>query len=385
MGDDQPSQPGEPVAPGHWPMAPQPPEPERRPFPRWAKFTIAVAIVTTIVFIGGFVIHVPYSTLSPGEAVPLVDLVHVDGAKTFPTPRGDIRLLFVRERNHITVWRFLASQFDPDTDVVKDEVLNPNNLSPGQQQQEGQDEMTTAKLNATKVALEAAGYDVPATLIVASLSAGLPAAKVLHIGDVIDTADGAPIHGESDLRHQIAQHEVGGTVELGIVRGGKKETVRVGVGESDGRKVIGVGISPRFNFPIKVTVDTAGIGGPSGGLAMTLAILDDLTPGDLTGGKRVAVTGTIDTDGNVGEIGGIEQKAVAARAAHVQLFLVPQCSPDDPPDALAQCKNDLGRAERRVGSNVKVVPVSTFAQALSVLRDNGGAPVTKVAPAAKSA
>src|SRR5205085_9130207 len=90
-----------------------------------------------------------------------------------------------------------------------------------------------------------------------------------------------------------------------------------------GRKGIGVELSPRFTFPVKVSVDTTNIGGPSAGLAMTLAILDDLTPGNLTGGARVAVTGTIDPNGNVGEIGGIEQKAVAARAAGVTLFIVP--------------------------------------------------------------
>ena len=126
-----------------------------------------------------------------------------------------------------------------------------------------------------------------------------------------------------------------------------KVTVKVGVfTEPDslkGHKGIGVELSPRFSFPVKVNVDTTDIGGPSAGLAMTLAIFDDLTPGNLTGGAQVAVTGTIDADGNVGEIGGIEQKAVAARAAGVSLFLVPQCSPNDSAAGLAGCKADLAR------------------------------------------
>jgi PDZ domain-containing protein len=129
-----------------------------------------------------------------------------------------------------------------------------------------------------------------------------------------------------------------------------------------------------------VNVDTTGIGGPSAGLAMALAITDTLTPGNLTGGKRVAVTGTIDPEGNVGEIGGIEQKTVAARAAGVSLFLVPQCSPSDPGPALASCRDDIERAKRRAGSKIQVVPVSTFTQALSVLRQAGGAPVSTTVP-----
>jgi PDZ domain-containing protein len=96
------------------------------------------------------------------------------------------------------------------------------------------------------------------------------------------------------------------------------------------------------------------------------------------------VTGTIDAAGNVGEIGGIEQKAVAARAAGVKLFIVPQCSPDDQAAALASCKADLARAGERAGGKIEVRPVSTFAQALEVLRDVGGAAVTPNVPTSSS-
>jgi len=111
---------------------------------------------------------------------------------------------------------------------------------------------------------------------------------------------------------------------------------------------------------------------------MTLAILDDITPGNLTGGARVAVTGTIDPDGNVGEIGGIEQKAVAARARHAKLFIVPQCLPEE--GDVAACQKDLAAAQKRAGSGLKVIPVATFAEALAALRANGGAAVVKVGP-----
>jgi PDZ domain-containing protein len=183
----------------------------------------------------------------------------------------------------------------------------------------------------------------------------------------------------------IAKHKVGEQVSLVVERTGKRLSVavRLGVfpdGPVKGRKGIGVALSPRFTSPVKVKVDTRDIGGPSAGLAMTLAIFDDLTPGDITGGHRVAVTGTIDSAGNVGEIGGIEQKAVAARAAGVKLFIVPQCSPDDQAAALASCKADLARASERAGGKIRVMPVSTFAQALEVLRDDGGAPVTANVP-----
>ena len=79
-----------------------------------------------------------------------------------------------------------------------------------------------------------------------------------------------------------------------------------------------------YHFPIDVTINTDRVGGPSAGLAFTLAIIDDLTPGKLTDGKRVAVTGTIATDGSVGPVGGVEQKAITARRNGVQLMIVPK-------------------------------------------------------------
>ena len=70
-------------------------------------------------------------------------------------------------------------------------------------------------------------------------------------------------------------------------------------------------------------IDSGAVGGPSAGLAFTLGVMDVLTPGELTGGKLVAVTGTIDSDGSVGPIGGLVHKVDAARHAGATLFLVP--------------------------------------------------------------
>jgi PDZ domain-containing protein len=359
-------------------------EPARRRVPRWGKVGIGVAVVLFMIMVAGFAIHVPYTTISPGEAVPLTRLVRVAGAKTFPTPRGDIRLLFVRERDHVNLWRYLQAQIDSDVEIYKDKEVNPSGQSQQQLNEQAAQQMADAKSAATKVALEAAGYQVrtAAGLIVSEFVPGMPAEKALKLGDVILRADGRTITRTRDLTDAIRRHRAGEQVALEIRRGGDRRTVRVGIVNQDSRRFIGVVASPRFDFPLKVDVDTAGIGGPSGGLAMSLAILDDLTPGNLAGPKRVAVTGTIGYEGTVGEIGGIEQKAVAARAAGARLFLVPHCEQQQPEAAVASCEKDLQRATRRAGSKVKVVPVATFDEALRVLRENGGDPVQKVASAA---
>jgi PDZ domain-containing protein len=356
-------------------------------FPGWGWWTLGVSFVVMAIVLAGFLIHVPYSTISPGAAVELPPLIQVKGVKTYSNDRGDIRLLFVRERNNINLWRYLQAKLDKDIDLFKEQQLNPDNRSQTQLNEEAAQEMADAKTSATKVALQYAGYKVRQTdgVTVSDVSEQLPAAKVLIPGDVILRADGNTIVHATDLTDAIAKHKVGDKVRLDILRDGKPKTVLVPIGSSQNRKVIGVLASPRYEFPFTVNVNTEGIGGPSAGLAMALAIFDDLTPGSLTGGQRVAVTGTIDPLGNVGEIGGINQKAVAARAAGARLFIVPACSKQlDAPADYTACQKDLQRATERAGSHVKVVPVSTFAGALQALRDAGGPPVatSTTAPAA---
>ncbi|MGZ6972913.1 MAG: S16 family serine protease, partial [Acidimicrobiia bacterium] len=148
-------------------------------------------------------------------------------------------------------------------------------------------------------------------------------------------------------------------------------TVEAKRGELKGKPQ--VGIVPltkdlKLDLPVDVTIDPGPVSGPSAGLAFTLTIIDELTPGSLTGGKKVAVTGTMDLDGNVGEVGGVPQKTAAALAAGAKLFIVP--------------KAEVAQAKARAGSAATIIGVSTIDGALRALREHGGAPVRKIAPAA---
>ena len=168
----------------------------------------------------------------------------------------------------------------------------------------------------------------------------------------------------------------GGTTETKSVTTGRVATQSGTSGSTDQRECepvkrvttgtacLGVTMDPdpfvTYSFPIDVKIDTQKVGGPSAGLAFTLAIIDDLTPGDLTGGRRVAVTGTIDSKGIVGPVGGVEQKAITARHNDVSLMIVP--------------KDELEDAHHGAG-NMKVVGVRTIDEALAALQKAGGASV----------
>jgi Lon-like protease len=353
-----------------------------------ARILFATAIIVVIGIIAGFIVRVPYTTIAPGEALSLPPRITVHGAESFTEGRGDIRLLFVREANHVNFWQYVRAKLDSDIDLVRDADVNPGNLTGAQLNAQGLEAMAQAKIAASVVAMREAGYKVKSApgLRVNDLTPGMPAIDSLQWGDIIFSADGKPTNAFAQLTGAIDAHKVGESVTLDIERNGKRMTIPVKVAVCQvcgpgATKGIGVSLVPRYDLPFTVNVDTTGIGGPSAGLAMALSITDALTPGDLTGGTRVAVTGTIDPDGNVGEIGGIEQKAVAARAAGVKLFLVPQCSSGDSKPALDQCRADLDRARKRVGSRVDVIPVATFAEALQALQKAGGAPVSTTVPA----
>jgi PDZ domain-containing protein len=120
-------------------------------------------------------------------------------------------------------------------------------------------------------------------------------------------------------------------------------------------------------LPFEVGINTDLIGGPSAGLAFTLALIDELTPGELTGGIKVAATGTIDGDETVGAIGALRQKTVAVKASGAKVFFVPS----------AQTKEEIAAAKRVAGKGLLIVPVADLSEALAYLKKIGGSDISK--------
>ncbi len=347
---------------------------------RWWWFALGVVVVLVVVAAAGFWIRLPYYTISPGGELPVSERVSVQGARTYH-PKGDVLLLFVRERARVNVWRYLQAKLDSEIDIFPEREFT-GGQSPAEIRAGAIADMANSQMAAKKVALEAIGYTVPLVrrgVVVLATVEGRPADGPLQQGDVILSVDEKPITSSETLSTQIRTHRPGDDVVLQVRRGDRTRTVRVAPAANEkGEPEIGVIVSQQYDFPIDVEVDTSDIGGPSAGLAMTLAIIDNLTPGDLTGGKNVAVTGTISPDGRVGEIGGIAQKAVAVRAAHAALFIVPKCTE---PQGRAACERDLAQVRENSG-DTRVVAVSNLDEALTALRRAGGAPVERVEHAA---
>jgi len=198
----------------------------------------------------------------------------------------------------------------------------------------------------------------------------------LEVGDTITHFNGVATPALTDLTSQMKGHVVGDSVELTVIpydarattpdeSKAEKRTVQLMANADDPTRPI-IGFVPAdtrtVTLPFEVKISTSDIGGPSAGLAFTLALLDELTSGNLMGTSHVVATGTISDDGSVGAIGALEQKAVAVKASGADLFLVPA----------GQSADEMKRARHAAGSKVKIVQVATLDEALEVLRANGG-------------
>ena len=347
-----------------------------RPRSAWRWFVGVVALLVAAV-IGLHNIVVPYYALLPGEATAVNGPGGLMTVKKAHPGGGQLFLTTVALENRVTVWDRLFSFAHPDVALVKKIDLT-GGASPAQFAQQSAQEMTDAELFAKVAAFRRLGYKVAEHgdgALVLGVDANGPNAAKFMAGDVIKKLDGKQVSLAADAIASIRTHKVGDTVKVETVRPGSQPTTldftvttnACGVTNcpnSPNRPIVGLALGSdqdHFDLPAQVglTIDAGPIGGPSAGLAFSLGVIDALTSHRLTGGHKVAVTGTIDPTGAVGPVGGVAQKTIAVEHAGIEYFLVP---PDEYPDATARAK----------GHHLTVVKVNTLDDAINFLRSIGG-------------
>ena len=308
--------------------------------------------------------ELPYTSgnylLTPDIAHPVAPLVHVAGHK--PSKRGgELFFVDVNERQ-ASEWEVIFPSLRPahSTLIPAAALIPPSSNGAAYQQAELRD-MATSQQIAAAVALGYLGYPVvnrPNGVLISVLDLGTPAAHVLRPSDLIVAVNGTPTLTIANLRDAMKTVTPRQKVTLTIRRGSQTLTFRVGtVATKDEPNRALIGIEPTqsavIHLPFKVSIESGNIGGPSAGLAFTLEVMRQLGH-DPTHGYNVAATGTISLDGTVGPIGGVEQKTWGVREAGAQVFLVPAGA-------------NARVAERFAGPDLKVIPVTSFKQALAAL------------------
>jgi Lon-like protease len=315
---------------------------------------LALIAAALIAVVGGILFLVPsdHYLFLPDPARPVDPLISVPGEKKEAEPGGLFMVDILVRR--ATIFERLFPGIEEGSSLVPDEVVKPEGVSEDERRRQSLREMTASQKVAVAVALRSLGHKVPTETAVASVERGSPADGTLRERDVILKALGMSVRSPLELFGAMEGHQPGEPVKLTIRRGGRIHELEVGTRAADDdpdRAVMGVLVEVEIDPSVNVRIDAGEIGGPSAGLAFALDIVDELAR-DLDGGRRIAVTGALDLQGNVDAIGGIKQKTIGAREAGADLFLVPVANAAE---------------ARRYAEGLEIVAVRTFTQALSSL------------------
>jgi Lon-like protease len=351
--------------------------------PRRTATMLASTLMLIVLLCAGVLVPVPYAEMSPGPTVNTLGehggepVLQISGHKTYAAG-GHLNMTTVRVTSadyRMNLIEALYGWLAHDTKIVPHDTLYPDGKTEEQSTQENAEEFSQSQESAKVAALKELKIPVRSWVIVSTVVKDTPAEGRLHAGDVIKAVDGTAVKQPSDVAGLVTKHKPGQDVVFTVVPAKEqaaaekahttatrteKVTITTATSHDDGgkRAIVGISAGTDHTFPFTIDIKLADVGGPSAGLMFALGIYDKLTPGSLTGGEFVAGTGTIDDDGKVGPIGGIEMKTVGARDKGARFFLTPA--------------ENCAAAAKDTPSGLRLVRVSTIDDAVSALEDIRG-------------
>ncbi|WP_433161048.1 YlbL family protein [Kribbella sp. CA-247076] len=329
--------------------------------------TLVASIVVLVISLGLVTAFpVPFVSFSPGPVRDTLGeskgkpVIEIKGHQTFPTSgRLDLTTVSVTSpERELTLPQAMRNWLDPDHDLFPRDIIYPPDQTADEVEEQNTAEMTGSQDSAIAAALQEA--KVPYHPKVSTVAKDTPADGKLKPGDVVLAVDGTTVSQVPQVGELVRRHKVGESVVFLVRRGTSELTVQLTTAATPGedtRPMVGITIG--IESPVKVTVNLGqDIGGPSAGTAFALAIYDKLTPGALLNGKHVAGTGTIDALGQVGAIGGIQQKIAGAKEDGATVFLVPG----------PNCEAALHAGVK----DIQLVKITTLSEAIGALKAIAG-------------
>jgi PDZ domain-containing protein len=295
---------------------------------RTAVLTAGVVLLVLFGLLGA-VLPVPYVAQVPGPTFNTLGdidgqpIISVEGRDRNQV-EGNLNLTTVGvSRGGLSLVQAVRGWFDDEIAVVPEEAVYPSGQTEEETRAVNRQAFLTSEQAAQTVALGHLGY--PVKVVVQEVVKDSPADGLLAEGDAVEAVDGRPTPDSKTLGAVLTAIPPGTTVTVDRIRLGTAGQVSITTKAAEDRKgsLLGVSVLDQPYAPFDVDIQVQDVGGPSAGLMLTLGILDLVGHDDLTGGAVVAGTGTIDSRGQVGPIGGIPLKMVAARDIGADLFLVP--------------------------------------------------------------
>lgn len=338
---------------------------------------ILTFVALTVIVVVTLTRPVPYVQLSPGPVYNALGetqgqpVVSISGAKTYPTD-GVLDITTVYELgapgSRLTLGEALKGWLDPAVDLFPRDLLFPPDAFEGDdagdvQQQQGAAQLAESEENAVAAALTYLGEPLTYEVLVDEVLPDTPADGALQVGDSLVAINGTAIPDYRTVQQVMSKVEPGDKVTIEVSREGQDVTETLTTIENPDdpdRAFLGVLLGLGFSSPVEVDLQLDNVGGPSAGLIFSLAIVDSLTPGQLTDGRSIAGTGTITPKGKVGPIGGIVQKMFGARDEGAATFLAPR----------SNCKELVGNEP----DGLEVIAVRTLGDAVDALSGKGEIP-----------
>lgn len=314
------------------------------------------SIIFALVVIAVFYIRLPYYISAPGGIIDITDRVEMEEYKN---ESGSLNMLYV-------------SEFEATPASILWAKLSGYEISPNEDRQisnESIDDVQTRNKImrdnsldiATMVAYTKAGKKIDIkskqnTVIATTSDNGL------EVGDIILEVNNRKCEEVQDIKNIIKSKEVGDTIAFKILRDDKEKEIQSKILLEDNAKVIGVIIVTEYDYDLDPEIDIKfkdSESGSSGGLMLTLTIYNAISDEDIIKGRNISGTGTISSDGSVGEIDGVKYKIMGAAKNNMDIAFVPSSNYEE---AIA--------TKEKYNYDIEIVKVDTFEEAIEYLKNN---------------
>ncbi len=301
---------------------------------------LAALVPLLVLVLLGMFVTVPYVAVGPGDTADTLTtyaerdadgkvqnrrVITIDGLPVHQ-PAGQLRFTTIAVTDGLNLFGALA-QWIGGAQIAPRDAYYPPGATREQIEAGNREQFTGSESSATVAALRY--LKIPTAVGVVGLSEGGPSQGKLREGDVVEAVDGAPVAAADQVAKGLEGKKKGDVVTVTVRRADGVAQVPVTLGESEGKPRLGIVVGQVPADPkIHIGFGVQQVGGPSAGLMLSLGIVDLVEPGDLTGGRTVAGTGEITSEGKVGPIGGIEHKLQGAKRDGASVFLVPAANCD---------------------------------------------------------
>ena len=338
---------------------------------------LSIILATAAVW-AAVLIPLPYYIESPGGATDIRHVLTVNGQEDKES--GSYNFVYVQVRQ-ATAIQLLAAKFDKHSDIYTDEEMTGGSSSEDYFRI-SQFYMETSQNLAKYQGLSLAGKQVSMDFFgvyVLSLAKDSTFKGILNVADTVTSINGKTFESSAQLIEYVSGLELGSDVTVGYESLGEKLTAEGQIIKLDnGKNGIGIGLVDHTEVKTSIPIEfqTENIGGPSAGLMFTLAIYTQLADPTLRDGRDIAGTGTIEQDGSVGDIGGVDKKVISAAQAGATVFFAPNNPVDEEilkedPSALSNYEEAVKTVEEE-GLDIEVVPVTNIKEAIAYLEETRG-------------